>query len=130
MADDDRATVAAPDAARHVFRTHTEAHQGRVVDMAGDAVLAVFGTATGAVAAAATLRERIRLVPKTDLSRAFLASARGHLGKSDDARQVWCELRNINPKSSLAAHLGHLPFQNAADPDRIKQGLAKAALPD
>ena len=80
--------------------------------------------------AAATLRERIRLVPKTDLSRAFLASALGHLGEFEEARHIWSELRNINPKYSLAAHLGRLPFQNAADLDRIKQGLAKAGLPD
>lgn len=52
IAQDDRATVAALDAARQVFRTHIEAGQGRVIDMAGDSVLAVFETATGAVTAA------------------------------------------------------------------------------
>jgi adenylate cyclase len=52
MAADDRATVAALDAARGVFRSRIESHQGRVIDMAGDSVLAVFETATGAVTAA------------------------------------------------------------------------------
>jgi len=52
MAGDERATVAALDSARGVFREHIDAHQGRVIDMAGDSVLAVFDTATGAVAAA------------------------------------------------------------------------------
>jgi adenylate cyclase len=52
MADDERATVATLDLARAAFRTQVEAHQGRVVDTAGDSVLAVFDTANGAVAAA------------------------------------------------------------------------------
>ena len=52
MAIDDQATVAALDAARAVFRAQIEAQHGRVIDMAGDSVLAVFGTAAGAVAAA------------------------------------------------------------------------------
>ena len=52
MARDERATVAALDAARGVFRAQIEASQGRVIDMAGDSVLAVFETAIGAVSAA------------------------------------------------------------------------------
>ena len=52
MAADERATVAALDAARALFRTKIEFNQGRVIDMAGDSVLAVFETATGAVSAA------------------------------------------------------------------------------
>jgi adenylate cyclase len=52
MQDDERATVATLDAYRGVFRQQIEAHQGRVVDMAGDSVLAAFDTATGAVRAA------------------------------------------------------------------------------
>jgi adenylate cyclase len=45
MAVDDQATVATLDAARAVFRSHIESNQGRVIDMAGDSVLAVFETA-------------------------------------------------------------------------------------
>ncbi len=52
MAADERGTVDALDAARKVFRTQIESSQGRVIDMAGDSVLAVFETATGAVSAA------------------------------------------------------------------------------
>jgi adenylate cyclase len=52
MADDDAGTVAALDAARSVFRRHIEAHGGRVVDTAGDSVLAVFDSAAPAVRAA------------------------------------------------------------------------------
>ena len=52
MQDDAQATVATLDASRQVFREHVAAHQGRVVDMAGDSVLAVFETAVGAAEAA------------------------------------------------------------------------------
>jgi DNA-binding NtrC family response regulator/truncated hemoglobin YjbI len=52
MQDDAQATVATLDASRQVFRDHIVVHQGRVVDTAGDAVLAVFETAIGAAEAA------------------------------------------------------------------------------
>ena len=52
MGDDERATIAILDEYRGVFRIHIEANGGRVVDMAGDSVLAVFDSATGAVKAA------------------------------------------------------------------------------
>jgi len=52
MAGDERATVAALDEARAVFRSEIESRHGRVIDMAGDSVLAVFETATGAVSTA------------------------------------------------------------------------------
>jgi adenylate cyclase len=57
MAADDRATVASLDAARGVFRTQIESNQGRVIDMAGDSVLAVFETAIGAVSAALAVQK-------------------------------------------------------------------------
>ncbi len=59
MAADERATVAALDTARAVFRTQIEANQGRVIDMAGDSVLAVFETATGAVSAALAVQQNL-----------------------------------------------------------------------
>jgi adenylate cyclase len=52
MAIDERTTIEALDAARGVFRGQIESNQGRVIDTAGDSVLAVFETATGAVTAA------------------------------------------------------------------------------
>ena len=52
MSLDERGTVAALDAARAVFREHIALHGGRVIDTAGDSVLAVFDSAAGAVTAA------------------------------------------------------------------------------
>jgi len=57
MAADERQTVAALDAARSVFTAAVGAHQGRIIDMAGDSVLAVFDTATGAVTAALAVQD-------------------------------------------------------------------------
>jgi adenylate cyclase len=59
MAADERATVSALDAARLVFRTQIESSQGRVIDMAGDSVLAVFDSAIGAVSAALAVQQNL-----------------------------------------------------------------------
>jgi TolB-like protein/class 3 adenylate cyclase/rhodanese-related sulfurtransferase len=59
MADDEAATLAALDAARDVFREKIEAERGRIVDTAGDSVLAVFATATGAVRAAVAIQQAL-----------------------------------------------------------------------
>jgi len=59
MSADEHGTVAALDAARALFRSQIETNQGRVVDTAGDSVLAVFETATGAVAAALAIQQAL-----------------------------------------------------------------------
>jgi adenylate cyclase len=59
MALDESATVAALDTARSAFRTQIESSRGRVIDMAGDSVLAVFDSATGAVSAALAVQEAL-----------------------------------------------------------------------
>ncbi len=59
MQDDEQATVATLDTYRGVFRKLIEAHDGRVVDMAGDSVLAAFETATGAVNAALDIQTEL-----------------------------------------------------------------------
>src|SRR4051812_6745321 len=59
MASEEHGTVAALDVGRGVFKTEIESHQGRVVDMAGDSILASFETAIGAVTAALRIQERL-----------------------------------------------------------------------
>jgi len=66
--------------------------------------------------------------PKTDLSRAFLADALGHLGEAEEARSVWGELAEVNPMYSFADHMRRLPFRNRADADRMTEGLRKAGI--
>ncbi len=78
--------------------------------------------------AAATFRERIRLSPKTDLSRGLLVSALGHLGEIEEAGRVWSEVKQLSPRYSFAGHLARLPFSNPADAERIREGFAKAGV--
>jgi adenylate cyclase len=59
MSIDEAGTVASLDAARAIFRRTIEAHRGRVIDMAGDSVLAVFETATEAVNAALAIQAQV-----------------------------------------------------------------------
>ncbi len=59
MSCDEHGTVAALDTARAVFRTTIGAHRGRVIDMAGDSVLAIFETANGAVASALAVQAEL-----------------------------------------------------------------------
>jgi len=78
--------------------------------------------------AAALFRERIVLMPETDASRGYLASALGHLGKISEARQVWAELMAINPQYGLAEWLR----RTAVRPRQIEMvldGARKADLP-
>ena len=78
--------------------------------------------------AAALLRDRILLVPGTDFSRVLLASALGHLGEGDEARRIWQELEQINPKYSFSEHFARQPFKKKEDVQRIAEDLAKAGL--
>jgi adenylate cyclase len=78
--------------------------------------------------AAALLRQRIVLVPRTDFSRALLASALGHLGEFEAAGQVWRELKEINPNYTFVEHVGRQPFKREEDVDCIADGLRKARL--
>ena len=59
MALDDHATLAALDSARAAFERAIEANNGRVIDMAGDSVLAIFETATGAIMAAVEVQRSL-----------------------------------------------------------------------
>jgi len=66
MAVDEGATVTALDAARRVFRDQIEAHQGRVIDMAGDSVLAVFETASGAITASLAIQQGLHAAARAE----------------------------------------------------------------
>ena len=59
MALDDTATVAALNASRAIFRDHVARHDGRVVDTAGDSVLASFGSIIEAVKCALLVQDAL-----------------------------------------------------------------------
>ena len=81
MAEDDRVALATLDAARVVFRRHIEAQGGRVIDTAGDSVLASFETATGAVRAALAIQRKLSIPAHDQRNAARLSFRIGvHLG--------------------------------------------------
>jgi adenylate cyclase len=59
MTANERRTVASLDAARAIFRSEIEGRLGRVVDMVGDSVLAVFESAAEAVNAALAVQKQL-----------------------------------------------------------------------
>jgi len=78
--------------------------------------------------AAAAFRERILKIPETDISRSFLASALGYLGAIDDARTVWSELMEINPRYEFETHVGRLGFLKPPQRAVIRRGLELAGI--
>jgi adenylate cyclase len=78
--------------------------------------------------AAALLKERVNLMPGTDFGRVLLASALGHLGDGEEARRIWRELKEINPRYSFSEHFARQLFKNEKDVRRIADGLANAEL--
>ena len=81
MTVDEDATVAALDAARNVCKAWIEGSQGRIIDMAGDSVLAVFETATGAVSAALAIQKDLKsLADATPEDRRMRFRIGVHLG--------------------------------------------------
>jgi adenylate cyclase len=79
--------------------------------------------------AEATLKRRLVRNPDTDVSRVLLAACYGHLGRKDEAREVWQETLRVNPDYSLEHRRRVLPYKDPADFDRIVEGLHKAGLP-
>ena len=59
MSVDAGGTIDALETARRTFQTISIAHDGRVVDTAGDSVLAIFKTAAGAAAAALAIQRKL-----------------------------------------------------------------------
>jgi adenylate cyclase len=46
----------------------------------------------------------------------------------DEARRIWQELKEINPKYSFNEHFSRQPFKNEEDVRRVAEGLAKAGF--
>ena len=115
MADDEAATMAALDAARAVFVEQAQANQGRVVDTAGDSVLAVFETTAGAVIAAVAIQERLaeinEPVPEDRRMRFRIGIHRGEVHETADGDI-------FGDGVTIAARYGTVIDRSAADIDR------------
>ena len=110
------ATVAALDAARSVFRKHIESNQGRVIDTAGDSVLAVFETAAGAVNASLAIQRELGMaagaVPDADRMRFRLGVHLGDVIEKHDGT-VYGEGVNIAARLQAVAEPGGITVSDA-----------------
>jgi len=116
MAADERATIVALDAARAVFRRQIELSRGRVIDMAGDSVLAVFETAAGATSAALAIQRELEEAAKEIAADRRLRYRIGvHLGdiieKSDGT--VYGDGVNIAARLQAIAEAGGICISSA-----------------
>jgi len=80
--------------------------------------------------AEATFKRRLIHMPKSDVSRAYLASLYGHTGRVDEAKRLWRELMEINPKYTPELTLRILPYKDPAPLEQFIEGLRKAGLPE
>ena len=89
------------DAARAVFRTHIEAQGGRIIDTAGDSVLASFETATGAVRAAIAIQRKLSTRALGQRSAARLALGQQATGSTryTDIRRAKQRKRGLPERS-------------------------------
>jgi adenylate cyclase len=133
MARDAHTTVTALDAARAVFKSRIESNQGRVVDMAGDSVLAIFQTAIGAVLAAlAVQKDLLALAGDMPHEQRLRFRVGLHLGdvieKSDgtiygDGVNIAARLQGLaEPESVMVSESVRAAVQGKADLGFVDQG--------
>jgi adenylate cyclase len=73
-------------------------------------------------------KRRLIHMPKSDVTRAYLASLYGHTDRQDEARRVWGELMAINPDYTVEHTLRVLPFTNPKPLEHFVEGLRKSGL--
>jgi adenylate cyclase len=78
--------------------------------------------------AASMFRERLLLAKDTDIGRAWLVSALGHLGETAEAQKIWADLYQINPEFSFETRLKRLAFTDPSYMGKILEGVAKAGV--
>ena len=78
--------------------------------------------------AEANFKRRLIRSPRTDMTRAYLASIYGATGRADEARQLWTELLEINPKFSVEHLRRALPYRDPAWFEAFAGGLRQAGL--
>ena len=131
MAIDEHATVAALDAARAVFRMQTQSHQGRIIDMAGDSVLAMFDTAIGAVSAALAIQQALGrsldLLPEDRRLRFRIGVHLGDVIEKDDGT-IYGDGVNIAARLQALAEVGGITISDAVQ--GAVRGKVSASLQD
>jgi tetratricopeptide (TPR) repeat protein len=74
------------------------------------------------------LHRRLVRSPNSNSSRMLLAACYGYLGKLDDARKVWHELKEIHPTFTIEQRRKVLPYKYPEDFQKIVTGLSKSGI--
>ncbi len=80
--------------------------------------------------AEASFKSRLVRNPASDTTRAYLAALYGIQGRTEEAREVWRELKKINPDYDPQRCRTTLPYTDSVWFDRFYGGLEKAGLLD
>jgi adenylate cyclase len=80
--------------------------------------------------AALISRERLVLMPGTDIGRAWLAASLGHLGEAEEARAIWEDPMKMDLGFDIKTHLARFDYQRPEDPAAVIAGLSKAGIVD
>src|SRR5262249_46484420 len=75
-----------------------------------------------------SFRRRLIHQPRSDLTRAYLASLYGHTGRHDEARRIWDELMTLHPEYTVEHTVRVLPYRDRAPLAQFVEGLRRAGL--
>ena len=67
-------------------------------------------------------------MPRTDMTRFYLASLYGRTGRHEEARKMWQEMLKVNPRFSVEHIRGTLPYRDPGVLDRVVDGLKQAGI--
>ena len=73
-------------------------------------------------------KRRLIRNPRSDMTRAYLASLYGSTGRAEEARALWAELLEINPKFSVERLRRVLHYKDPAWFESFAGGLRQAGL--
>ncbi len=139
MSLDARATVAALDDARALFRSQIERHHGRVIDMTGDSVLAMFDPGANAVLAGMAVQKELEAsyasLPDTRRMRFRIGVHMGDVIEKSDGT-VYGDVVNVAARMQTYAPPGGIAMSkvvadslvDVADTDTVTVDLGELYL--
>jgi adenylate cyclase len=67
-------------------------------------------------------------MPRSDMSRFYLACLYGLTGRHEKSRRYWQETLEVNPKFTIDHLRRTLPYKDPAQLDRLLEGLRSAGV--
>ncbi len=73
-------------------------------------------------------KRRLVLSPRSDMTRFYLASVYGNIGRHEEARQLWREILDIHPSFSVENYRRKLPYRDPEWFEKFTRGLEAAGI--